>query len=241
MIRDEWGEDSVPAKLWVEVGKLAVARGLPVSVGFICDVLAERTGMLAGLILSGKAGTGELFYATGDLAARLAELEVTVGEGPVRESLELASSVFVADLDRQPSLNRWPAFAPLAVEAGVRACFTFPLAIGVVRAGVLVLYQAGEGAASADRLREMLGFADLLLAVLLSERAGLATLPLADDFPLVRSVVHQATGMIAAQLDIAMDDAFARMRARAFADDRRLADVAEDVVARKLQFGPEPG
>ena len=123
----------------------------------------------------------------------------------------------------------------------MRACFTFPLAIGVVRAGVLVLYQAGEGAASADRLREMLGFADLLLAVLLSERAGLATLPLADDFPLVRSVVHQATGMIAAQLDIAMDDAFARMRARAFADDRRLADVAEDVVARKLQFGPEPG
>jgi AmiR/NasT family two-component response regulator len=46
--------------------------------------------------------------------------------------------------------------------------------------------------------------------------------------------------MVAAQLDTDLDDAFARLRAKAFADGRRLADVAADVVARKLRFEPEP-
>jgi hypothetical protein len=49
-------------------------------------------------------------------------------------------------------------------------------------------------------------------------------------------VVHQASGMVAAQVDVTVGQALIRLKAYAFGNDRPLADVAEDVVARKLRF-----
>ena len=46
--------------------------------------------------------------------------------------------------------------------------------------------------------------------------------------------VHQATGMVSAQLEVPIDEAFVRLRAHAFADGRSLRDVARDVVSRRL-------
>lgn len=67
-----------------------------------------------------------------------------------------------------------------------------------------------------------------------------AELEAGSDF---RFIVHQASGMVSAQLDVSVGEALARMRAYAFADDRPLARVAEDVVARRLRFprAPAPG
>jgi hypothetical protein len=52
-------------------------------------------------------------------------------------------------------------------------------------------------------------------------------------------VVHQAVGMIAAQLEVSVLHAMIRLRAYAFANDRPLGDVARDMVARKLRFDAE--
>jgi hypothetical protein len=54
-----------------------------------------------------------------------------------------------------------------------------------------------------------------------------------------RAEVHQATGMIVAQLGIPAQDAFVRLRAYAFAHRRPLGDVARDVVARRLVFAED--
>jgi len=51
-----------------------------------------------------------------------------------------------------------------------------------------------------------------------------------------RIVVHQATGMVSAQLGVPVADALSRLRAFAVAADRALDQVAVDVVARKLRF-----
>jgi hypothetical protein len=61
-----------------------------------------------------------------------------------------------------------------------------------------------------------------------------------DDPTAHQAQVHQATGMILAQLGISAEAAFARLRAYAFAHDRRLGDVARDVVGRRLRFEPDP-
>jgi AmiR/NasT family two-component response regulator len=52
--------------------------------------------------------------------------------------------------------------------------------------------------------------------------------------------VHQATGMLLVQLGISAEAAFARLRAYAYAHDQRLADVAREVVGRRLRFEPDP-
>jgi AmiR/NasT family two-component response regulator len=54
-----------------------------------------------------------------------------------------------------------------------------------------------------------------------------------------RPEIHQATGMVLAQLGIGPEEALARMRAYAFAEQRLLIDVAKDLVARRLQFTEE--
>jgi hypothetical protein len=48
--------------------------------------------------------------------------------------------------------------------------------------------------------------------------------------------VHQATGMISVQLSVTIGEAFARLRARAFADDRPLSELATDVITRRIRF-----
>jgi hypothetical protein len=42
--------------------------------------------------------------------------------------------------------------------------------------------------------------------------------------------------MVAVQLDVSVAHALIRLRAHAFANERRVADVAEEVVARSLRF-----
>jgi AmiR/NasT family two-component response regulator len=51
-----------------------------------------------------------------------------------------------------------------------------------------------------------------------------------------RLVVHQATGMIAAQLDASVTDALARLRAAAFESGRSVYEIAQDIVGRQVRF-----
>lgn len=51
--------------------------------------------------------------------------------------------------------------------------------------------------------------------------------------------LYQAQGMVQVQLGVSLADAMVRLRARAFAQDRPLHEVAADIVDRRLVFGPE--
>ena len=55
---------------------------------------------------------------------------------------------------------------------------------------------------------------------------------LSDD----RTTVNQATGMVIVQADLPHADALAILRARAYATDQPLAEVAAQVVSRRLTF-----
>jgi ANTAR domain len=146
----------------------------------------------------------------------------------------------VADLTARDCLARWPMFAPAAVQIGVRAVFALPVQVGAIRLGVLDLYRAPPGDLDRQQLADALVLADTACALLLDEaridesranghwpeRAG-------PQHP----EVHQATGMIIVQLGVTVAVAFIRLRAYAYAHDRRLSDVAQDVVARRLRFG----
>jgi hypothetical protein len=61
------------------------------------------------------------------------------------------------------------------------------------------------------------------------------------DLALHRAEIDQATGMVTLQLGVGVAEAFASLRAYAYAHDRRLADVASDIVARRLRLHDDPG
>ena len=52
-----------------------------------------------------------------------------------------------------------------------------------------------------------------------------------------RAEIDQATGMLTEQLGVGIAEAFIRLRAYAYLHDRPLADLARDIVARRLRLG----
>ena len=61
-----------------------------------------------------------------------------------------------------------------------------------------------------------------------------------DDAIDNRIELFQAQGMVMVQLGVSLGEALARMRAYAYAEDRRLRAVAADIVARRLHFDQDP-
>jgi hypothetical protein len=226
-------------RLWVT--ERAAFLGVPISARVLCETAVDRLDV-DGAVLSvdNSPSRPEMRESTDALGAELAELEVTVGEGPSEDARRQGGPVLVTDLDSRASQYRWPAFAPLAVSAGACAMFALPMCVGAIRVGVLTLHRTRPGPLAPAVLPDSLAFADLALRLLLDEQAGLpATVDGATvdgELPLHAPQVHQATGMIAMQLDVAMEDAFVRLRASAFANQRPLAELATDVVARRVRF-----
>lgn len=54
-----------------------------------------------------------------------------------------------------------------------------------------------------------------------------------------RAKIHQATGIVVAQLGVDPDDALAVLRSHAFAGDTTLADIAQQLLVRQLSFLPD--
>jgi hypothetical protein len=177
------------------------------------------------------------------VSARIEELQLTLGEGPCVEAVRGGVPVVVNDVDRAVANagDRWPAFNDGAAEAGARAVFAFPLLIGSVNVGALDLYRAQPGALSPNQMAGALLAADAAALSLVQLDAS-ADETFADD-PTARSSyqmqVHQATGMVSVQAGVSVDDALLLLRARAFATDRPLVEVARDVVERRLRFPAE--
>ena len=228
------------AEAWRWVTHLGQATGTPLSAGLVCATAVARLGV-DGAVVALDTGDGwpEIRHATGELAWSLTELQATVGEGPYTDARTLGAPVLVGDLDAETSQRRWPLFAPLAVEAGAHALFTLPLRVGAIRVGALALHRVRAGDLASTGVGDALVLADLALGLLLDEQAGLPAGAMATDGPtLLTPQVHQATGMIAARFHLSMADAFARLRAKAFAERRPLAALATDVVYHRVRFAP---
>ena len=223
------------------IAENAAELGVPVTLGALCRTATTRLGVSGAVLTLDTSGWPEVRCATDALGERLVELQVTVGEGPAVDVWRGGGPALVTDLDAPASQARWPMFAPLAVEAGAAALFALPLRVGAIRIGVLSLYRFDAGHLDATTLTDALVFADLALRLLLDGQADLTADVVEDGLPLHNPHVHQATGMVAAQLGVGMADAFAHLRARAFAEQVPLSGLAADVVARRRRFDPDGG
>ncbi len=184
-------------------------------------------------------------YASDGAAEMLEELQFTLNEGACIEAATTGRPVLVSDLRQGSDAARWPIFADAVIErTPVRALFALPLQWGAVNLGVLDLYRrVPEGLSDAQR-RDALHLADtaaLMMLTLRTEPTRFADHlgppePWLDTAVASRVEIHQATGMVLAQLDVDADQALARMRAHAFTEGRLLIEVARDIVARRLSF-----
>jgi len=210
----------------------------------LCEVCAEVALMTgAGIMLmTGDTQQGSV-CSSNAVSALIEELQYTLGEGPCVDAHMQDRPVLESDL-ADPAVTRWFAFTPPAVAAGARAVFGFPLQVGGVRLGALNLYRDQPGPIDDDQYANALVLAGVAAQAVLAMQAHASPGALSSELEEganFRFVVHQASGMVAAQLGVSVGEALARIRAYAFGNDVLLTDVAEAIVARELRINDRPG
>src|ERR1700678_4123522 len=221
------------ARIWNLVAGQAASHGGRVSAADVC-VAAVAGGEVTGgwLLAASGARPGHLMAVTDELSELLVELQLTLGEGPGLDIRASGGPVLASDLS----------------ELGAAAIFVFPLQVGAIRAGVMGLYRVRPGPLSTSQLGDALVFADTATLLLLDAQgqglddaaAGSGPAGQPADLTRHRAEIDQATGMLTEQLGVGIAEAFIRLRAYAYAHDRRLSELARDIVARRLRLRPDP-
>ncbi|SCL34226.1 GAF domain-containing protein [Micromonospora nigra] len=195
----------------------------------------------AGVAMMAGQGIRGVYAASDPSAERLEELQFTLGEGPCLDAYASRRPVLVPELT-DSAMTRWPIYAPTAHDTGVRAVFAFPLQAGAARLGVLDVFRDHTGELKPEELRQALLLAEITVGALLDrhEQNGDRISPVDLDEAIEgRAELFQAQGMVMVQLGVSIEEAMVRMRAYAYADNRRLSEVAHDIVARRLFFDPD--
>ncbi|HWD04417.1 MAG TPA: GAF domain-containing protein [Amycolatopsis sp.] len=214
-------------------------------VGQVCRACA-RLLPVNGAALSVVSGAGhqQTIYASDATSAALADLQFSLGEGPCCQANATGEAVLVPDLARGSVLS-WPVFAGQAAQQPVAALFTFPVRVGAVQVATLDTYRATAGALTSAELSTAWQVADVAGWTLPS--FATAERPLLDAGGRLPETavrwhreIHQATGVLIAQLDLPAAAALARMRAYAFGRGRSLAEVAAGIVSGRLRLDLEP-
>ncbi|TFC22424.1 ANTAR domain-containing protein [Cryobacterium glucosi] len=195
----------------------------------------------------------ETISASDAFAARIDELQFDLGEGPCWRALATRRPVLSPDirLEQNPA---WPMFRAALDDAEVGGLFAFPLVIGTLEIGAVDLYSSVAGPLPPEAVADATELADIVARVVLRRalrdhvsveqdperldadgpNRAAPTQPEAEGFS--RRVIHQATGMILAQLNLSATDALLLLRGYAFSNGRSVRSVAHDVVARKIDF-----
>jgi GAF domain-containing protein len=165
--------------------------------------------------------------------------EIALEEGPCMDAFTQRTAVVHHDL-LDGGIDRWPRFAPIAVAAGFASVYAVPLRYRDICLGAMNLFAHRPTALDADELALGQALADATSLALTQDR-----LRASEDLVVQlqgaldsRVLIEQAKGMVAEQLDLDVDQAFALIRAAARRTGRTLTDICTGVIDRSLS-GPD--
>ncbi|UXX96752.1 GAF domain-containing protein [Streptomyces sp. AD2-2] len=118
--------------------------------------------------MAGGVDLGVVLCASDGVAARPAEIQYTLGEGPCREAARLRAPVFATDLARALDTRRWPLFSTQAARTGAGAAFSLPLGTAGSTLGTLDLYRDAPGPLSGAHVRSALLVADAVTSAVIA-------------------------------------------------------------------------
>lgn len=222
--------DTVAADLVELVGLLTGTAGVQ---GFLTDLAAVAAAALTGSCgITMRRGTGPLTVASSD-ARSLAvdEVQYDLDQGPCLQALSTGQVVSVPDLLAE---HRWDGYPAHALAHGVRSSLTLPISSGQQTSGALNLYSptphAFDDSATLARATAFAGQASAVLTVALRQAEQTQLTAQLREALSSRSVIDQALGIIMGQQRCDATAAFAVLRCASQGRNRKLRDIATDIV-----------
>lgn len=185
----------------------------------------------AGLLLADAAGMLRVMASSSERSDALDLLQTQNEEGPCFEAYHRGEPVSSEDLIEDD--DRWPTFAPEAVERGFCSVQALPMRVRGTTVGALNLFRSQPGAISDRDLPVAQAMADIAALSLLQERALRESRGVVGQLQAAlssRVVIEQAKGVLAERNGVDMDAAFTALRRFARNHNRKLSELAMDVV-----------
>lgn len=204
----------------------------------LADRCSELLGVSAcGILLVDHHGVLNLVAASSE-QARLVELsQLQSSEGPCLDAFATGEPVERADLrDDDP---RWPRFSEAAIQAGYLSVHAVPMRLRDAVLGAVNLFGDEAGPLDPDTLALGRALADAASIGIVHQRAMLRQEVVTEQLQTAlnsRILIEQAKGYVTHSLGVGIDAAFAALRAHARANNRRLTEVAQDVLDGRISL-----
>ena len=215
----------------------------------VTDFLVELARLAAGVV-EPRASCGitvrrdgqPLTVASSDaLAEQVDEVQYGADSGPCLQTLSTGAVVDVPDLRAE---SRWPKYRAHALKQGIGSSLSLPLSVDGSTVGAMNLYGFAPRTftlgvrqhAETFAAQAAAGLTLVLRNVLQAEESEQLEQALAS-----RTIIDQALGIIMAQQQCTADEAFALLRAQSQNNNRKLRDVAADLITRVTGQPPVPG
>jgi GAF domain-containing protein len=189
----------------------------------------------AGLLLADAAGRLRVMASSSERSDALDLLQLQNEEGPCYECFRRGEPVSSQDLRRED--DRWPTFARAARDRGFGSVQALPMRVRGSTVGALNLFRAELGTIMERDVPLAQGMADIAAVALLQERAVRESQGVTQQLQNAlssRVVIEQAKGVLAERAQVSVDAAFAYLRNYARSNNRRLGEIAAEVVDGRL-------
>ncbi|GAB3793642.1 GAF and ANTAR domain-containing protein [Nocardioides ungokensis] len=206
-------------------------------IEFLQGLTARSSDLLeisaVGLLLADHHGQLRLMAASDERTQMLELFQLQSHEGPCHECFSTGRAIVGADLAN--AQDRWPRWAPLAVQNGFRAVHAFPMRLRSEVIGALNLFSTDPGTIDPADARVVQALADVATIALIQERAIRQGEILTEQLQgalNARISIEQAKGALAQIHGCSLDEAYELLRVFARETGTPISDVAHDVTAR---------
>lgn len=189
----------------------------------------------AGLMLVSLDGDLRVMASSSETMRVLELFELQSEQGPCLDCYRTGQPVLNQDL---AAVNgRWPRFAAEALAAGFHFVHALPMRLRGAVIGALNMFHCEPGEMSAADVEAGQALADVATIAVLQHRAAIEAQVLNEQLNHAlnsRIAIEQAKGVVAEREGLNMEQAFATLRNHARNHNRRLVDVAADVIGGTL-------
>ena len=202
----------------------------------LVDACVNLLGVTAaGLLLDDQRGNLAVVASSNEETRLLEVMQLQSDAGPCLDCVRTGAAVSADDLEADHA--RWPEFAAAAMAAGFRSVAAVPLRLRSETIGALNMFHRAPHPVPMSDRKLAQALADVATIGILQRRSTHRSAMMAEQLQHAlnsRIVIEQAKGVLAERNGVDMESAFNALRRYARNHNRKLSELAMDVVRGQI-------